>query len=165
MKNDTRRELLTKLGIGAAAAVAVAATPKTAAAGPIPAQQLPKTLPKNLPGKLKLTSASRVQLVKPLEPRTLQVRVAVTKAGVVIDASATPKVKVGLTKDRKVLQLGVQVDSVGGVNVLGLNALVEAAAASGSGRCNGNGKDKLQEVINPADVTIDALKGNMMARF
>jgi len=165
MKNDTRRELLTKLGIGAAAVVAVAATPKSAEAAPILQQQFPKTIPKTLPGQLKLTSASRVQLIKPIEPRTLQVRVAVTKAGVIIDAAPTPKIAVGLSKNRRLLQLGVQVDSIGGISVLGLNSLVQAAAEAGSGRCNGNGNDKLAEVGNPADLNINVLKSNMMARF
>lgn len=158
MEKGTRRELLAKLGIGAAAvtAVAVASTAATAEA------QVPK-----LPTKKPVFGVGvRVNPVKPVPVTQLQIRAAVTLQGIVLDAQPSDKIVTGFAKDNRVLQLGVIVDKLGGVEVQGLNSLLDRAAESGGGRCNGNGKDKLEQVSNPADrIVIDQLAAGQMARF
>jgi len=154
VKNDTRRNLLTKLGMGAAA-ITVMSTAGAAAA------QEPKVLSKS---KLPVLSAgTRVQLVKPLTPQALQVRVAVTSMGVVIDAQAIEKPMSGLANDNKILQLGVILDARGGVEIQGLNSLLDRANQAAAGRC-WMSKDKLAQVSNP-DPTIESLKADQLAHF
>ncbi len=134
MKNSTRRQLLAKLGAGAAAVTTVAVA-GTAAAGPILEQKvMPKQLPQNLEKlNVQIGDAALVK-VQPAKSQNLQVHVAITKNGVAVDARPIKGAPVlGLSKDRKVLNLGVQVDG-GGVKIAGTNALIAAAASDG--RCN-----------------------------
>lgn len=154
MKNETRRGLLTKLGMGAAA-ITVMSAAGTAAA------EVPKPM---LPGKLPtLRSAVKVNLLKPVNPQTLQVRVAITSVGMVIDAQQIDKPLVGLAAEDRVLQLGVVLDPKGGVDIQGLNAVIGRAQNAAAGRCWMN-LEKGEAVSNP-DPTFEVLKSTQMAKF
>lgn len=153
VKNETRRNLLTKLGMGAAA-ITVMSAAGTAAA------QVPAKLPSKLPQSLR--TGVKVNLTKPVNPQALQVRVAITSIGMVIDAQAIDKPLVGLANDDRVLQLGVVLDPKGGVEIQGLNGIIGRAAAEG-GRCI-YGSSKAEMVSNP-DPTFESLKASQMVRF
>lgn len=153
MKNETRRGLLTKLGMGAAA-ITVMSAAGTAAA------QAPK-----FPGKLPqpLRAGVKVNLLKPVNPQSLQVRVAITSAGMVIDAQPIDKALVGVANDNRVLQLGVVLDPKGGVEIQGLNSIIGRAQQAAAGRCWMN-LEKGEIVSNP-DPTFEGLKPTQMAQF
>lgn len=154
VKNETRRNLLTKLGMGAAA-ITVMSTAGAAAA------EEPKVFNK---AKLPVLKAStKIQLSKPLIPQALQVRVAVTPVGVVIDAQAIDKPMSGLANDNRILQLGVILDPRGGVEIQGLNALVDRANQAAAGRCWLD-NSKAEKVSNP-DPTFESLKASQLAQF
>lgn len=154
VKNETRRGLLTKLGMGAAAITVMSAAGTAAAQAP----KLPQ------PGKLPLLrSGVRVNLLKPVNPQTLQVRVAITSVGMVVDAQPIDKALTGLANDNKVLQLGVVLDPKGGVEIQGLNSVIGRAQAAAAGRC-WMSLEKGEAVSNP-DPTFEILTAKQMAQF
>ena len=153
VKSETRRNLLTKLGMGAAA-ITVMSAAGTAAA------QVPAKLPGKLPQPLR--NSVKVNLSKPVNPQSLQVRVAITSIGLVVGAQAIDKPLVGLANDNRVLQLGVVLDPKGGVEIQGLNGIINRAAAEG-GRCI-YGMDRGEAVSNP-DPTFESLKPSQMMKF
>lgn len=154
MKNESRRGMLTKLGMGAAV-ITVAAAAGNAAAAPI--SKLP---PSKLP-----TAALRTSIrVNPkLTSRNLQVRVAVTSVGVVLDAVQNPQPLTGLTPDNKILQLGVVLDGRGGVDIQGLNSLLGKVGNAANGRC-WQSLDAGETVSNP-DPTFETINPKQMAQF
>ena len=160
MNNESRRGMLTKLGMGAAAVMTVAAATGNANAAPNP-----KLPPSKKPGKLpqSLRSSVRVNMNK-LPSRNLQVRVAVTSVGVVLDAAQIDSPVSGLTSDNRVLQLGVLIDGKGGIEVQGLNSLLDRMGqVAAEGRCWAN-LSKGEEVSNP-NPTLEGLTPKQMAQF
>ena len=153
MQDETRRNLLTKLGMGAAAITVMSAAGVAAA-------QEPALNKAKLPD-LKLST--RVQLTRPLAQQALQVRVAVTSVGMVVDAQQIDKPLTGLANDGRVLQLGVVLDPRGGIEIQGLNAVLNRGAQAAAGRCWIN-YEKLEKVSNP-DPTLESLKTTQMAQF
>ena len=153
MQDETRRNLLTKLGMGAAAITVMSAAGVAAA-------QEPALNKAKLPA---LKVGTRVQLIKPLAPQAIQVRVAVTSVGMVIDAQQIEKPLTGLANDGRILQLGVVLDPKGGVEIQGLNAVLDRGGQVAAGRCWIN-YDKLEKVSNP-DPTLESLKTTQMAQF
>jgi hypothetical protein len=153
MHNESRRGMLTKLGMGAAV-ITVAAAAGNAAAAPL--SKLP-------PSKLPTALRTGIRVNPRFTSRNLQVRVAVTSIGVVLDAAVNPAPVVGLSPDNKVLQLGVILDGHGGVEVQGLNSLLNKIGNAAAGRC-WQGLEKGETVSNP-DPTFETINPKQMAQF
>lgn len=157
MTKNTRREMLAKLGAGAAAlttiAVAGLAGAQTVAKEPI--ARLPKA-------SLAIASRNRVKITP--GDTNVQLNVGIDKQGLIISSQRldTKEPKVGLSQDRKILQLGLRVKD-GNVEVLGLDSVLNrGGSVAAEGRCTMRTDPSAAVVLPGEDL---AQKVNGLSKF
>lgn len=116
--------------------------------------------PAKVPGKVpsKLSSGVMVPITQ-VGAKSLQVRVAITGTGMVVDTQVNDKPKGGLSDDNRVLHLGVTLDEKGGIAIAGLNSVITQAQKASSGRC---WIDQSEAAVSQS---FDQLKPSQMAKF
>ena len=154
MKNTTRREMLAKLGASAAALTTVAV------AGVAAAQT--KMAPIKAPTRAILASKARNQFKVTTADATVQLTVGIDKQGVVVQSKRiTVAPKLGLTSDRKLLQLGLKIKG-GNIEVLGLNSILNPGSTAAEGRCTMRTDPGADVVLPGVDMTT---KLNQLSKF
>lgn len=130
MKNTTRRNLLARLGAGAAAVTTVAvAGSASAAPTSVSKKTATATVARDL-AKLEVAASTMVRV--PPKTQELKVHVGLSKKGV--EVSTASKGSLGLNRAGTQATLGIKVTPAG-VEISGLNAFVNRPQAAAVSRC------------------------------
>jgi hypothetical protein len=151
--------MLTKLGVGAAALTTLGVASIANAADPV-AAPAPAV---RVPNKAVLAVSNRNKVKINAGDTNVQINVGIDKQGLIISSQRIDKnePKVGLTSDRKILQLGLKVKD-GAVEVVGLDGILNRGGNAAEGRCTMRTDPGAAVVLPGEDL---ASKVNSLSKF